>query len=98
MRRLGYRGSNTAVRMVGMWMFIKAFGDVCGDSVVAKERDKRNYVSDYARTNTQEDFAETFMLYMKYKGNFPKKFSRRKAIRIKWEAVAAICKDIAKLK
>ena len=76
-------------------VFIKAFGDVCGDSVVAKEGDERNYVSDYARTNTSEDFAETFMLYMKYKGKLPKKFSRRKAIKAKWAAVETICEKIA---
>ena len=76
-------------------VFIEAFGDVCGDSVVAKDGDEDNYVSDYARTNTSEDFAETFMLYMKYKGKLPKEFSRRKAIKAKWAAVKEICEKIA---
>ena len=78
--------------------FIKAFGDEYGENHVAKDGEERNYVSSYASTYTQEDFAETFMLFMKHKGILPKEFSRRKAIRIKWETVAAICKDIAKLK
>ena len=76
-------------------VFIEAFGDVCGDSVVAKEGDERNYVSDYARTNPSEDFAETFMLYMKHKGKLPKEFSRRKAIKAKWAAVKEICEKVA---
>ncbi len=65
---------------------------------VTKKGDERNYVSAYARKYTQEDFCETFMLFLKHKGVLPKEFSRRKAIRAKWEAVAAICQDIAKLK
>ena len=63
-----------------------------------KDGEEENYVSGYAKKYTQEDFAETFMLFMKHKGIMPKEFSSRKAIRIKWETVAAICKDIAKLK
>ena len=41
---------------------VKAFGDICGDGEAARDDDERNYVSDYARTNASEDFAETFML------------------------------------
>ena len=77
-------------------VFIKAFGDVCGENEVAKEGDEDNYVSSYARTNTQEDFAETFMLYMKYKGKLPKEFSRRKAIKAKWAVVESICLKVTK--
>ncbi|MBR0459548.1 MAG: hypothetical protein IJJ26_09950 [Victivallales bacterium] len=65
---------------------------------MAKEGDERNFVSAYARTSTQEDFAETFMFFLKYRGVLPKEFSRQKAIRLKWETVDAICQDIAKLK
>ena len=78
--------------------FRKAFGDEYGVIEVAKDGDERNYVSRYARKYTQEDFAETFMLFLKHKGVLPKEFSRRKAIRVKWETVAAICQDIAKKK
>ena len=77
-------------------VFVSAFGNVCGMYKVAKEGDKDNYVSDYARTNTSEDFAETFMLYMKYKGKLPKEFARRKAIKAKWAAVKIICQRIEK--
>jgi hypothetical protein len=75
---------------------VKAFGDICGDGEAAKDDDERNYVSDYARTNASEDFAETFMLYMKHKGNLPKEF-RRKAIKAKWAAVESICEKVEKL-
>ena len=78
--------------------FIKAFGDEYGENHVAKDGDERNYVSKYARTCTQEDFTETFMLFMKHKAVLPREFARRKAIRTKWETVAAICQDIAKMK
>ena len=74
---------------------VKAFGYICGDGEAARDDDERNYVSDYARTNASEDFAETFMLYMKHKGNLPKEF-RRKAIKAKWAAVESICQCIAK--
>ncbi|MBQ7650221.1 MAG: hypothetical protein IJS15_04635 [Victivallales bacterium] len=40
---------------------------------------------------TQEDFAETFMLYVKRKGVLPKAFARNEAIRAKWEEVEYIC-------
>ena len=76
--------------------FKEAFGAEYGEIFVGGN--ERNYVSDYARKYTQEDFAETFMNFLKFKGVLPRKFSRRKAIRVKWEAVAAICQDIAKCK
>ena len=36
---------------------------------------------------TQEDFAETFMCYMKYKGKLPAKWSDNRAIRAKWSFI-----------
>ena len=78
--------------------FRRAFGGEYGVIEVAKDGDERNYVSSYARKYTQEDFAETFMLFLKHKGVLPKEFSRRKAIRVKWDTVAAICQNIAKKK
>jgi hypothetical protein len=75
-------------------VFVEAFGGACGEKV-AKEGDERNYVSDYARTDTSEDFAEMFMLYIKHNGKLPKEF-RRKAIKTKWAAVESICQKVAK--
>jgi len=50
-------------------VFKAAFGASYGEKEVFEGGDwKEGYVSEYATTNTREDFAETFMLYMKYKG------------------------------
>lgn len=46
---------------------------------------------------TQEDFAETFMLYMKHKGKMPAQFRGKRAIEKKWRAVARIVREIAAL-
>ncbi len=71
--------------------FKDAFGGFYGRLKVAEDGDECNYVSEYARTYTQEDFAETFMLYVKRKGVLPKAFARNEAIRAKWEEVEYIC-------
>lgn len=44
---------------------------------------------------TQEDFAETFMFFMKHKGEIPAKFAKKPAIQKKWKAVAEIVKRVA---
>ena len=64
--------------------FVKAFGAEYGDTVVFKEGTEENYISLYAQSMTQEDFAETFMYYMKYKGKLPEKWSDNRATRAKW--------------
>jgi hypothetical protein len=40
-------------------------------------------VSEYAATSLSEDFAETFMLYLKYDGELPERFNTWR-IRRKW--------------
>ena len=67
--------------------FTKAFGAEYGDAVVFKEGTEENYVSTYAQSMTQEDFAETFMFYMKYKGKLPEKWAGNRAIRTKWSFI-----------
>lgn len=67
--------------------FTKAFGAEYGKTVVFKEGTEENYVTLYAQTMTQEDFAETFMCYMKYKGKLPAKWSDNRAIRAKWSFI-----------
>jgi len=54
------------------------------------------YVTGYAMTNKQEDFAETFMFYMKHKGKLPACFHGKKQIEKKWKAIAKIVKGVAK--
>ena len=55
-------------------------------------------VTPYAATATREDFAETFMLFIKHKGQIPAKFAKRPVIRKKWKAVAEIVKRVAAAK
>ena len=49
------------------------------------------YVSDYAKTMPMEDFAETFMVYLKYKGKIPKSFTHKKLI-AKWSFIKRVIK------
>ena len=78
--------------------FKKACGGNAFDTTcIAADHYVDEYVSNYAQQCPQEDFAETFMLYMKHKGKLPKEFSRRKAIKAKWAAVKDICETVEKL-
>ena len=79
-------------------LFRAAFGGAYGEDpaeecVEAGWRDR--YVSEYATSATQEDFAETFMLFVKHKGKIPAKFAKRTASRKKWKAVAELVKRVA---
>ncbi len=79
-------------------LFREAFGAKYGPDP-APEIDPDNWefdcVSKYAATKTQEDFAETFMLFVKHKGKMPRKFAGKPAIKKKWAAVAEIVKRVA---
>jgi hypothetical protein len=56
---------------------------------------KGRCVSEYATSATQEDFAETFMLFVKHKGKIPAKYAKKPMIVKKWKAVAEIVKRVA---
>ena len=71
-----------------------AYGEAPAEECVADGWGDR-YVSEYATSMTQEDFAETFMLFMKHRGEIPAKFAKKPAIRKKWKAVAEIVKRVA---
>ena len=58
------------------------------------EFDPEDCVSTYAMTSPMEDFAETFMLYVKHKGKKPAKF-KSEAITRKWQFVADLVARIA---
>lgn len=77
-------------------IFKEAFGASYGVTKVFDGDDwSDEYVSDYATTDTREDFAETFMLYMKHKGKMPTRYRGKRAIEKKWKTVAKIVKAIA---
>jgi hypothetical protein len=79
-------------------LFLKAFGGVYGPKP-APEIDRDNWefdcVSEYAASATREDFAETFMLFVKYKGKIPAQFKGKPVILKKWKAVAEIVKRVS---
>ena len=79
-------------------VFRAAFGGSYGGTPAEKrgvDGWEERYVSEYATSATQEDFAETFMLFVKHKGKIPARFARKPAIRKKWKAVAEIVKRVA---
>lgn len=82
-------------------LFREAFGAKYGPKP-APDTDPANwefeFVSEYAAKQTREDFAETFMLFVKHKGKMPRKFAGKPAIRKKWEAVREIVKRVAAAK
>ncbi|MBO4621013.1 MAG: hypothetical protein J5654_13010 [Victivallales bacterium] len=81
------------------WKFFhcKEFRDVFGKpygTSKSLDTNANHYVSTYAMTCSQEDFAETFMYYIKYKGKVPLKWSDNRAIRIKWLFINDLCVKI----
>jgi hypothetical protein len=78
--------------------FRAAFGGECGDNPSEYSKLPEcdgTFVSVYAKKSTEEDFAETFMLYVKHKRKIPAKFAKNLAIRKKWEAVGEIVLRVA---
>lgn len=79
-------------------IFKEAFGASYGTKKVFAGGDWTNeYVTEYATTATQEDFAETFMLFMKHKGKLPTRYRGKRAIVKKWKTVGRIIREIAVL-
>ena len=72
--------------------FVKAFGGSYGESVTGMQNSK-DCVSDYATTNTQEDFAETFCAYAQCNGRMPKGLSE--PLQTKWLFVARLAGEAA---
>lgn len=59
------------------------------NAVWSWEYDPEIFVSEYAATNSGEDFAETFMIYVKHKGVLPYKY-QYPAIEAKFDFVASL--------
>ncbi len=51
------------------------------------------HLTAYAGTSPAEDFAETFMLYMRMKGRLERRFHTRR-IRLKWRFIRKLCRAI----
>lgn len=51
------------------------------------------HVSDYASTDASEDFAETFMLYLRHRGRLPP-WHQTTAKREKWRFILDVCEAV----
>lgn len=58
-------------------------------SLFGHTTDVEDYVSNYAMTNPEEDFCETFMVYMKHRGKMPPHHSSER-LRKKWRFMTAL--------
>ena len=81
------------------WKFFhcKEFRDVFGKPYGPSkpiDTNENHYVSRYAMNETREDFAETFMYYMKYRGILPEKWAKVPAIHRKWSFIEQLRKKI----
>jgi len=57
--------------------------------------DDYSYLTEYAKEMPMEDFAETFMVYVRKRGLLPKKITNKKLI-LKWKFIGKIIKAINK--
>jgi hypothetical protein len=70
--------------------FSKVFGGSYGYDKPSKMHSDA-YASEYAKTIPMEDFAETFMIYLKRNGKMPRSFTHKKLI-AKWKFVEKVIK------
>jgi hypothetical protein len=78
-------------------IFTQKFSNVFGgtyNDFTSSLMPAESYISDYAKTMPMEDFAETFMFYLKHKGKITAKFSNKKLI-AKWNFIAKIIKALS---
>jgi len=60
-----------------------------GFSCFGHSRNRDDYVSQYAMTGPEEDFCETFMLFLRHRGKLPKKYLSPR-IKEKWRFVNSL--------
>lgn len=74
----------------------KEFESVFGGNYYSEEPSEMEdeaYLTEYAKTILMEDFAETFMIYVKRKGVLPNRIKNKK-LRRKWKFIAKIIKQV----
>jgi hypothetical protein len=74
-------------------LFKKSFGTTHDDYETSWEYDKRFFVTSYAATSAMEDFAETWMYYLEYNGQLPKRFNYE-IIKMKWQYIEWLSKKM----
>jgi hypothetical protein len=85
----GHALADTHRRLVRSAQFRDAFG-ASYDSERKSTYDPLEHVSDYAASKPSEDFAESFMFYLKHGGRLPRRY-RVSAIKTKWGFVRQLC-------
>lgn len=73
--------------------FVRAF-DAAHTADAPTEFVHGKFVTEYASTSPSEDFAETFMVYLKYHGRIPDRFATP-AINRKWRFIQRLARHIA---
>ena len=90
----GHAVADTHRGLIRSSSFTKVFG-ASHESGVEWEVDETVFVSEYSSEGPDEDFAETFMHYVKNKGKIPDRF-KTPSIQAKWRFVHSLSKAISK--
>jgi len=88
----GHAIANMNKGLVRSRRFTAAFGATY-DNEDEFEYSPEFHVSEYAATNASEDFAETFMLFLKHKGDLPTALDWPD-IRAKWLFIRRLCSNV----
>jgi hypothetical protein len=75
--------------------FERAFGGGYWDAALGSDLPDEDFISRYAMTMPMEDFAETFMTYLRRKGILPQSMQSSKAFVRKWKFIEWCIKQIA---
>jgi len=89
----GHAVADTNRGLIRSTRFSDAFGTP-HDSEIPSDYSKDEHVTEYAATNSSEDFAEVFMFYLKYSGKIPTRY-KTQSIKQKWYFVDRLCQQIA---
>lgn len=66
--------------------FIRAFGGDYFDEEKLYELPATSFITEHAKSQPMEDFAETFMVYLQFKGELPVQYKNR-ALKRKWNFI-----------
>lgn len=89
----GHAFANTHRGLIRSKAFTETFGQPYTRWDIEQKYDPEVHVSEYAATKSAEDFAETFMYYVKHKGVIPKRWSGL-PIHSKWLYIADLATAI----
>lgn len=88
----GHALANIYKGLIRSRQFSSVFG-ASYDNEIRFDYDSTFHVTRYAATNASEDFAETFMFYLKHRGRLSRKHDTQ-LIRRKWRFIARFCASV----